>query len=154
MQEEGKKVFQTICNMLDARQWKYRADEEKLAVDFGVTGEDLPMRMAFRIDEENQLVRLISPIMNIPEEKRAEVAVLICAINYMITDGKIEYDIRDGELLYSATVCYRGSQLGAELFDYMLRMACLIVDEYNDKLLLYCKGKLSFDSFMEDIFTI
>ena len=59
----AKKVYQTVCSALEERNWTYKKDEEKLAVFFGVTGEDLPMDIVMSVDEDRQLLRIFSPML-------------------------------------------------------------------------------------------
>ena len=149
--KHGASVFRTVCQALDDRKWVYQKDEANLHVRVTVTGEDLPMTLNIRVDDENDLVKIHSTLFKISEEKRVEGALVISAINYRLIDGCFDYDLRDGEVLFRQVSCYRGGIVGKGMIDYMIRCSLSTIDEYNDDLLMYSKGILSFDDIIKKI---
>ena len=58
-------------------------------------------------------------------------------------DGSFDLDIRDGELSFKLTSSYMDSLLSKDALNYMFAMACMIVDRYNDRLVLVNEGLLN-----------
>ena len=72
----AQQVYATMCQALDERNWKYTRFEEDLVVSFGVNGDDLPMNFVLQVDEERQVIRLMSGLpFKMPEDKRVEGAI-------------------------------------------------------------------------------
>ncbi len=148
--EQAKRVFATLCKALDNNDWHYKKDEQKLSVECGAQGEDLPMEFNVRVDADRGLVMLLSLIpFKIQEDKRIEAAIAICAINDRLVDGCFDYDVSDGQIFFRMTNSYIESNLGEDVFTYLLFCACQTIDEYNDKLLMLSKGIISVEKFLQ-----
>ena len=145
----AKQVYQTLCDAIDNRGWKYGKDEEKLVVHFGVNGDDIPMQFVLVVDAERQLVRLMSPLScKMSESKRMEGALATCAASYGMANGNFDYNLSTGEIIFRMTASFRGSVIGEGLFQYMISCACAMVDKYNDQFLAIDKGMLSIADFI------
>lgn len=146
----AKATFATLCRALDNKEWKYDADHEALRLHCGVRGDDLPMDLNFTVDSNRMLIIMTSHLPYvIPEDKRLEVAIAVSLVNNMLAHGCFDYDIQEGNIFYRMTNCFIESQVGEELFEYLLNAACHVVDEYNDKFLMLGKGMLSLEQFMQ-----
>lgn len=146
----AKQVFDTLCQSLANREWKFDKDEEKLVVYFGVNGEDLPMRFIIIVDAERQLIRVMSPLpFKMSEGKRMEGAIATCVASYGMADGNFDYDLSDGSIVFRMTASFRDSVIGEGLLQYMVSCTCAMVDEYNDKFLAIDKGFMSITEFIE-----
>ena len=84
-----------------------------------------------------------------PEDKRQDGAIAVCAANYGLVDGSFDYDIGDGEIRFRLASSYRDSDLGPDLFEYMIMVAASMVDNYNDKLFMLAKGMMTVQQFIE-----
>lgn len=147
----AKQVFQTLCDAIEQREWKYDKDEEKMIVHFGVSGEDLPMQVLMIVDADRQLVRVMSPMpFKMSEDKRMEGAIAACAASYGMVDGNFDYDISDGSIIFRMTASFRESVIGEGLFQYLISCSCAMVDLYNDKFLAINKDMLSITDFIAD----
>lgn len=147
----AQKVYETLCAALDARNWRYQKEEERLLVHFGVNGEDIPMNFILVVDAERQLVRLMSPLaFKMSEDKRVEGALATCAASYGLVDGSFDYDMSDGEIVFRMTASFRESEIGEGLFQYMISCSCATVDRYNDQFLALNKGMLSINDFIKN----
>lgn len=147
----AKNTFATLCSMLDNNKWKYDKDEEKLCIDCGAQGEDLPIPINIRIDAERQLILLLSHIpFSVNEDKRMETAVAVSIVNDRLVDGNFDYDITEGNLYFRMTSSFIDSEISEEAFKYMLYCSCMTIDEYNDKFLMLSKGLLPLDSFLKN----
>ena len=155
MADENKKalareVYNTLCTAIENRNWNYEKEEEKLLVHFGVNGDDIPMQFILVVDEDRQLIRLMSPLpFNMSEEKRMDGAIATCVASFGMADGSFDYDLTDGQIVFRMTASFRGSIIGDGLFQYMISCACAMVDKYNDQFLAINKGVMSINDFIE-----
>lgn len=149
--ERAQKVYGTLCSTLDSHEWHYKKDEEKLSIDCGAQGEDLPMEITIKVDAERQLIMLLSHLpFVISEDKRLDVAIAVSAVNNKLVDGSFDYDIADGHMFFRMTSSFIESEIGNELFTYMLMVSCHTIDEYNDKFLMLGKGMMSIEDFISN----
>jgi hypothetical protein len=142
----AKEVFKTLCEMLDARGWKYKKDEDSLFIECSAQGEDLPIAVRMEVDAERMLVILYSELpFDVPEDKRVEMSLAISAINYTLVDGSFDYNVLNGNLLFRLTSSFRESMIADTALEYMLYVSCNTVEAYNDKLFMLCKGMMSWE---------
>ena len=147
---KAKEVFDVLVRMLDTRDWKYEKHEEKLLIKSGIKGDDLPVEFIVVVKPRNEVVQFISMLpFNMPEDKRVDGAIAVCAANYGLVDGSFDYDLRDGEIIFRMTSSYRDSHLSEDLFEYMIMVAASTVDQYNDKFFMLAKGMMSVQQFLE-----
>lgn len=144
-------VYKTLCAALDARDWRYNKEEDKLLVHFGVNGDDIPMNFIIFADVERQALRLVSPLpFKMSENKRIEGALAACGASYGMADGSFDYDITDGSIRFRMTASFRESLIGEGLIQYFISCACAMVDKYNDQFLALDKDLLSINDFMKN----
>ena len=142
-------VYNTLCEVLDDRHWKYDVHPEDSVVHFIVGGEDIPMEFVVYIDAEKQLVRMMSQMpFAFSEAKRVEGAIATCQATFRLADGSFDYDFNTGRILFRLTSSFRGSLISKELLAYMIDCSCFTVDEFNDKFLMIDRGLLD----VEDLF--
>lgn len=148
--QKANEVFGTLVRMLDTRDWKYEKHEEKLLIRSGIKGEDLPVEFIVLVNPKNEVVQFISSMpFNIPEDKRVDGAIAVCAANYGLVDGSFDYDLSDGEIRFRLTCSYRESQLSEDLFEYMIMVSASTVDIYNDRFFMLAKGMITVQQFLE-----
>lgn len=149
---DAKKVYEALCAMLDARQWHYQKQEEKLSITCGAQGEDLPMYISMEVDAKRQLVLLLSQMpFAVAESRRAALAVAVSNANRNIVNGSFDYDYLSGKIIFRMTSSYRGCIVGKEMLDYMLGCSCVTIDHFNDKFLAVAKNDMSFEQILEYI---
>ena len=143
-------VYDTLCSMLDNINWKYEKVEEKLMIKSGVKGDDLPIDFLMIVKPNSEVVQFISSLpFNMPEDKRVEGALAICAANYGMVNGSFDYDLSDGQILFRLTTSYRESLLSEALLEYMVMVSASTIDKYNDRFFMLAKGMISLEQFME-----
>lgn len=143
-------AYNTLCDTLDARNWHYSKHEEKLVVTFGVNGEDLPMEFVIKVDEDRQLVRLMSMLpFKMPEDKRVDGALATIVASFSMVDGSFDHNLEDGTIIFRMAASFRESTLGQGLFAYMIDCACAMIDRYNDKFFAIGKGMMTIQEFLE-----
>lgn len=147
---KAAQVYRDICEMLDENGWNYKKVEEKLTIETGARGDDLPMDLTIKVDVKRQLIMLLSHLPYvISEDKRVETALAVSVVNNMLVDGCIDYDLSDGHIFFRMTNSYRDSDISKEVYKYLLYCACQSVDDFNDKLLMLSKGIIDLEKFTE-----
>ena len=150
--ENANKVFRTLCAAIENRGWHFDKIDALRLVSFGVKGDDLPMRFDLIIDEERQLVRLMSRLpFTVDSEYRIEGAIATCAATYKLANGCFDYDIDTGVIRFRMTASFLESEVGEGLFQYMINCSTGTVDQFNDKFFAVCKGMLSISDFLESL---
>jgi len=150
--KKAQTIFETLCKYLDENEWKYEKKEDEFQIECSVQGEDFPIEISIRVDPSRMLILVISHLpFVIKEEKRLDVAVAISAINDMLIDGCFDYNITSGNIFFRMSNSFIDSEIGGELFHYLIACSCHTIDEYNDKLLMLGKGMISVEQFLEKI---
>ena len=149
--ERAQRVFKALCENLDSHKWKYEKDDSELKVTCIAQGNDLPVEIMITADSDRQLILFLSRLpFIVPEDKRVDIALAVSAINNKLVDGSFDYNYRNGVLLFRMTSSFIESEIGSEMFTYMIMIACITIDEYNDKLLKICGGDLSIEDFLSE----
>lgn len=150
--QQARVALDTVCAMFDDRDWRYEKDVENLEVRCKATGDDLPIDIRFKVDAKREVVMFLSSLnFNVPEEKRAELSVATNIINNAIVAGSFDYSYQNGTIAFRLVNSYCDSLISKEVYDYMLVVGCQTVDEYNDKLLMICKGVMSLEDLSKFI---
>ena len=146
----AQQVYQTVCAALEARDWKYKKEEADLLVRSGVRGDDLPIEFVIAVDEERQLIRVLSPLpFKMSEDNRVDGAIAVCAANFGMVDGSFDYDLANGRIVFRMTASFRESTIGQLLIQYMISCTIAMVDEYNDKFLALNSGVMKVEAFFQ-----
>lgn len=152
---EGKNLaraqvtMKTLCQTLEHNDWHYDKDDEKMTIECGARGEDLPIQLTIKVDADKMLVILFSHMpFVVPKEKILEVAVAVSAVNNMLVDGCFDYDVTSGHMFFRMTNSFLESTLSEEVFSYLLYCSCGMIDKFNDKFLMLAKGMISLEQFI------
>ncbi len=149
---QAQAAFATLCQALDKHEWHFEKDDEKLAIECGAQGEDLPMKITVKVDADRMLIMLLSHLpFVIQEDKRLDVAIAVSAINNALVDGCFDYDVASGHMFFRMTNSFLESTISEEVFSYMLFCSCQTIDEYNDKFLMLAKGMISIEQFLASL---
>ncbi len=147
---KARQEYDTLCRALDEREWHYEKHDEDLTITCGVSGDDIPMRLIIRIMPERQLAQVLSPLpFDIPEDKRVDVAMATTMINDRLANGSFDFDLSTGRTVFRLTSAFMGCNLSTEVYDYMIGVSVATVDEYNDKIMMLCKGMIELSAFAE-----
>lgn len=149
--QRAQRTFETLCQNLDEHEWHYEKDEEKLEIECGARGDDLPMDIRIIVDADRQLIILLSIMPFItPETKRLDTAIATSIVNNKLVDGSFDYDVTSGHMIFRMTSSFIDSEIDGEVFTYMLMVSCHTIDEYNDKFFMLGKGILPINKFIEE----
>ena len=152
--QEAKAVFESLVNHLNNIHLNFAQEEleDRFVIRFNMSGDDIPMRFFLYVNPNQRIITLHSPQpVKFPEDKLDVACKAICAINYRLSDGDFQIDIRDGEVLFNMSNSYADSLISDEVFNYMLGMSINIVDEFNDKLLMLSKGLIDLDTLLQSL---
>ncbi len=150
--KQAQAVYATLCEAMDEHDWHYKKDEERLTIECGAQGEDLPIELRLEVDAERELILLLSQMpFTVAENRRTALAVAVSQANNGLADGNFDYDYLSGRIIFRLTSSYIGSLIGKELFNYMLLCACVTVDRYNDKFLMVAKSAMSNEEILDFI---
>lgn len=150
-QMQAQRVYKSIINMLDERDWKYERHDEDLLIKSGIKGEDLPIEFILFVDADRELIRLLSKLpFSIPDDKKVDTAVAVCAANNCMINGCFDYDMDDGDITFRLVSSYKsGSVLSDDLLEYMILVSASTIDKYNDKFFMLAKGMLTAEQFLK-----
>lgn len=142
--KQAKTVFDSICKMLDEQGLNYQKNEEQYDIFCDVVGEDLPINILINVKQEGNLVALMTKLpFVIPKEKKVDIAIAVNVINLMLTNGNFDFDFTTGNLYFKMTQNTMESLISKNVFEYMFYVSCKVVDDYNDKLLMITKTKMT-----------
>ena len=147
----AQKVFDTLCASLDARNWHYEKDvmNGNQLVHFGVKGEDIPMSFIIVVDEERQVIRLLSRLpFTVEQDKRIDLAIATTAVTNTLANGGFDYDITSGSITFRLTASFIESTIGDGMLRYLVNVSTITVDRYNDKFLALSKGLTDITDFL------
>ncbi len=146
---QAKEVYELICCALDAREWTYETDAERLLVKLDVHGEDLMMKVTFVVDEQRGVMSVLSPMpTHFSVEKRVEGALAVCGVTYKLPIGGFDYDIESGRVAFRANMYFEDGTIGVGKIQQLLSFSLQVIDEYNDKFLAFDKGYLSLEDLV------
>lgn len=147
----AKEVYETLCNTLDARDWKYTRHDDDLTVTVGVNGDDIPMQLIIQSNPKKQLLTLMSFLpFTMDEDNRVLGAVATCHANYLLADGSFDYNLEEGKISFRMNIAFMDSLIGADAIDYLIGFSLAAIDKYNDQFMMLNKGKMSLADFIKD----
>ena len=147
---KAKEVFKGLCKALDNMDWNYRTDEAELEIRCGARGEDLSMDLIISVDEDRDIITVISPLpFEVEDDKMVDMAIAINAANSNFVNGCFDYGLTKGHVFFRISASFRDSVLSEEVYRYLILCTCSTVDEYNDKLMLLASGSIGIEKFIE-----
>lgn len=149
-QERAQKVYNAVIAHLEEREFKFERHDNDMVISLTVTGEDLPQPTLIIVQADREIMQVISPIPSkIPEDKRIDGAVAVSVANYGMINGSFDYDMSDGEIRFRVTQSFHDTTLTDGQINYVLKIAFLTTDKYNDKFFMLGKGLMSLEQFIE-----
>lgn len=148
--QKARQNYATLCSALDSHEWNYQKHEEDLAITCTARGDDLPVELTVTVDADRELVMVMSRLPVVaPEDKRVETTIAVSAANNIMVNGCFDFDLSNGCLYFRIANSYIDSELGEDLFFYLIMCACTTIDEYNDRFLMLSKGMIDLNKFIE-----
>ena len=148
--EKGTRVYQLLKKHLTDNSFHIEEHDEELVLMVTVHGDDLPQPTIIRVLDDKDIIQILSPIPGrIPEDKRVDAAIAIAVANQGMINGCFDLDMNDGEIDFRVAQSYAGIELSEELMQYLLGVAFITTDRYNDKFFMLGKGLMSLEQFIE-----
>lgn len=143
------KVYKALLSFLDQKGWKYSTQEGELIVHLGFVGEDIPMPIIFDVDENVQILKVISIMpFGVSEEHFLDMSMATTYVNSHLPFGTFMLDMEHKVLSYRNSTCFIDGEIGAETFDLLIDVACTQIDRYNDRFFALEKGMLTLEDFI------
>ncbi len=147
--QKAREVYDHLVSMLNARDWKFEQDDERLLIKSGIKSDDLPINFIILVNPRNQVVQFISSLpFTMPEDLRVDGAIAVAVANYGLVDGSFDYDMNDGEIRFRLTTAYRDTSLSDEIFEYIIGVSASTVDQYNDRFFMLAKKMMTIEDFI------
>ena len=148
--QAGLNAYRTLISMMNNQGLKYTSFDDNLRVELGFNTDDLDVELICIIDEERELVRILSFLpFKFPEDKRVDGAIAATVANHGMVNGSFDFDISDGEMLFKCVNSYKNGGFNEDIAYYMISVAVSTVDDYNDRFFGIAKGMISFQDFIE-----
>lgn len=153
MNEQNKQrpedVYQLLCDTLDKRKIRYEKSGGDLLVKFEMAGKSMPIRILMMVDKERSLLKLLSPLpFAVPENKRLDMSLAVNALNNQLPEGNFDYEYASGRLCFRIASCFKDCEIAAAVPEYLLFLAGVVVDRFNDKLRMFSEGAVSLEQLM------
>ncbi len=154
---EARKVFETVCAMLDEDDIQYEKSEDELSVKFILRGNSIPCPYHISVDDRRELVGVHSEIPmkakgdHMTTEIRNDLATAVSMVNYRMVNGSFGCDFDDGMVFFHMAMSYRDSEISKKAIEYMVYCSAGSIDEYLLPLTLLGKGKITLEKFLEDL---
>lgn len=148
--ESSVRVLEMFKQNLTSHNIRFEAVDNELLIKMIVHGEDLPQPTYIHIDDERQIVQILSPIPSrIPEDKRMDAAVATAVANYGMINGSFDLDMSDGEVRFRVTQSFKDMEMSDECINYLISIVFFTTDKYNDKFFMLGKGMITLEQFIE-----
>lgn len=148
-QEHARKVYQSIIEVLDERQWKYQRLDDKLQVQFAVRSEDMHIYYVMGVDARRQLITVNSPMtFKMDASKRIDGAIITTVATRCLLDGNFDYDIESGRISFRLSASIAGTEVGKKMIAYFIDWTNLAVDRYNDRFEAVNSGRMTIQEFV------
>ena len=147
---QAQKVYQTICKAMNEDGWKCQKDDENLVIETNAQGDGLPIELFVDVEAERQIVQVLSRLpIKIPDDRRLDAALAVCAVNDKLAHGCFDFSVEKGTLFFRMSSSFRDSDIDGEAYLYMLYISCRTIDKYSDKFFMLGKGLLTVEKFLE-----
>lgn len=146
----AEKIFNTICETFDTRQWKYSTNAEDWYVHISLQGDGIPYEFVLFADAPREVIRLLCFFPDkFDVDRRVDGAMACCAATYAIDDGSFDFNLKAGSVLFRMAYSYKSSVLGKEVIEHMADYGIATVDKVFTELSSLCKGYMSLTEFLE-----
>lgn len=124
--------FKTVCDHFEEHMKSVNIDWEKKTLRFQVYGDHANMDVRIRVCEEDHVLQffITLPFRVANEKMRPIVADFVARANWGLVVGSLEFDMRDGELVYHMTQLLENHTIGDQLIGRLFRTGMSTFDRY------------------------
>ena len=149
----AKKIYKSLIRMMDANDWKYHKDEEKLHIASGVNLNNNHYKFVIGVWPKEQLVHILVAMpfempSEIPDERKRELAYAICKINSILDYGFFTYRIEENDISFRTTTCYCKSNIATKVYGYMLALSVQTAGQFTGLLSKLVNGEITLEQFI------
>lgn len=145
-----EQVYQTAIKAFDELKWHYNRDDENQVITCNVKGDDLTIKIFFRVMTNQNTMYVLSEMpFSIKEDKRMEMCVATTIANNTMLNGSFELNIETGYLGFKVLCPFDGMTPTTEVCKHLIGLTCNMTDIYNDKFLAVANGGMTLNQFKE-----
>ena len=150
--EQAKEVYEVLCRTLDEMQWEYTKNEEILHVSVKTPEAVIRRRFGLMVNQKNAVVSLVLLMpFPVPKEKQREMALAINLLNNSLHYGSFLYALDERCLYYRVTNGFLDCKLGKGLFERMIRLSVVIIDDYYTQLEALASDEMTLEAFIDKL---
>ena len=147
---QAENAFNTLIDLFTELNWEFLTDRENLSVSCVLTGKDFPVPITVTCDKKRGVVSVYSKLsFTIDAHIKDKIAVAVCMINGVLSDGCFDFDYNLGKILFRTGLVYNDSVVSREALLQIISATLNTVDEFNDKLFTLSKGLLDLSALEE-----
>jgi len=145
-------LFDSIRKFFTDDEWYFMQLDEQTVLQMGFQGTNGKWTCYAQVNEEQRLFFFYSvcPI-NVPEERRPQVAEYITRANYGLKIGNFELDFEDGEVRYKTSVDVENDDLTQALVSNHVYANTWTMDRYLPGLLAVVYGDVQPKDAIEQV---
>lgn len=148
--QHAKAMYEKTKEMLTEKHVKFQCEDEKMMINFIISGEDFPMDIYIISDAGGQKLRTLSKMpFKVADDKLVEMAAAVCIANNGLYMGNFDYVIMDKTIFFAIQQSYLETDLSKGLIDLMVAVTIDAVDKYNDRFIMLNKGMITLEKFIE-----
>ncbi|MDZ8257458.1 YbjN domain-containing protein [Nostoc sp. ChiQUE01b] len=137
-------LFEEIINFFQADDWPFVQLPGQPALQIPFQGENGKWNCYARArSEQNQFVFYSICPVNVPENKRLDIAEFITRANSGMMIGNFELDFTDGEISYKTSIDVEGDRLSSALIQRVVYANVTMMDEYLPGIMSVIYGNVS-----------
>ena len=124
-------IFETVQTFFTDEEWYFMQLDTRPILKMGFKGDSGEWTCYAQVNEEQYIFYFYSVIpVNVPDDKRAEVAEFITRANYGLKIGNFEMDYSDGEVRYKTSVDVENDELTSALISNLVYANIWTTDRY------------------------
>lgn len=136
------KLLAAVRDYYESQKWKYDydADNMRFRMRMGLKSVEY-CTVITTVKEKGFTTYCIFP-MNVPEEKRTDVALYLHYANYGLKHGNFEMDLNDGEVRYKSCIYCGDIDLEMSCTELLVDMGMIMIDRYAKGILAIMYGNM------------
>lgn len=147
--KNAKIMYDMICNTLREKNLKFIDFEDTRTVMLQIEAE-FPMNLMAQVDEERQLIRLISLLpVEFPEDKRIDGAIAAGMTNFNMFVGSFDFDYERGRTAFRMTASFLNSVISPDVILSLVGRSVTMLDDYGTKLCKLAEGQMSIEQYLD-----
>ncbi len=128
-------VFDTIEKVLQERRCACYISKPILKIYLTVHGDDFDFPILFKFAMDCGLLAAFGMLpFKVPEKKRKDFAVAVCAANWELADGCFNLELEgEGQIYFKTTANYINTNLSKEVIEHIIDLTAAAVNIYGGK---------------------